>query len=285
MSPAPTRSAAFDAPDRVDPTPLLRRPVIGVTTQTLHAIEGIPAGLPESWVMNQRYFRAVTAVGGAPVMLPLFADDLATVRAVYERIDGILIPGGVDMQPATYGEATRPEVGRLDPARDTVELELVRWAMADGMPVLGLCRGAQVINVAAGGTLYQDIPAQLGTALTHDCYPTRGFARDHLAHPVALTRGSRLEALLDAPSVSVNSMHHQSVKTLGDGLLVSAVAPDGVVEAVEGRGEAFLLGVQWHPEVFDADNPTTRPLFTAFVRAAVAYGQERNGVNGWGVNG
>jgi putative glutamine amidotransferase len=277
MSSAPARPAAFDAPARDEGRPLLRRPVIGVTTQTLHAIEGIPKGLPESWVMNQRYFRAVTALGGAPVMLPLFDDDLETVRAVYDRMDGLLIPGGVDMQPATYGEDMRPEVGRLDPARDTVELQLVRWAIADGMPVLGLCRGAQVINVAAGGSLYQDIPAQLGTSLVHDCYPTKGFARDHHAHPVALTPGSRLAALLARSSVPVNSMHHQSVKTLGAGLVVSAVAPDGVVEAVEGTGEAFVVGVQWHPEVFDAADPSTRPLFEGFVAAAVEYGERVRG--------
>lgn len=275
MTLAPMLPAPYDAGDR---TPLLRgtrRPIIGVTTQTLHAIEGIPAGLPESWVMNQRYFRAVTMVGGAPCMIPLFSDDLATVRALYERLDGLLIPGGVDMDPATYGETMRPEVGRLDPSRDTVELEMVRWAIADGLPVLGLCRGAQVINVAQGGTLWQDIPAQVGRTIQHDCYPTKGFARTHLAHPVALTPGSRLEALLEGAStdgaVRVNSMHHQSVKTLGEGLMVSAVAGDGVVEAVEGTGEGFLLGVQWHPEVFDAEEPSTRPLFEGFIRAAGEY--------------
>jgi putative glutamine amidotransferase len=265
----------YDAPAEGMRSPALRRPVIGVTTQTLHAIQGIPEGLPESWVMNQRYFRAVTIVGGVPLMIPLFSDDLATVRAMYERLDGLLIPGGVDMDPQTYGEAMRPEVGRLDAARDTVELQLVRWAIADGMPVLGLCRGAQVINVAAGGSLYQDIPAQIGTELQHDCYPTKGFTRTHLAHPVALSAGSRLEAVLEQSSIDVNSMHHQSVKTLGDGLAITAVAPDGVVEAVEGTGEAFLVGVQWHPEVFDTDDRSTRPLFEAFVRACVEYSESR----------
>jgi putative glutamine amidotransferase len=261
----------YDAPDPGMRSPALRRPVIGVTTQTLHAIQGIPEGLPESWVMNQRYFRAVTVVGGVPLMIPLFSDDLATVRALYERLDGLLIPGGVDMDPETYGEAMRPEVGRLDAARDTVELQLVRWAIADGMPVLGLCRGAQVINVAAGGSLYQDIPTQISSTLQHDCYPTKGFTRTHLAHPVSVMPGSRLEAAVEQSSLDVNSMHHQSVKTLGEGLTVTAVAPDGVVEAIEGTGEGFLVGVQWHPEVFDADDPSTRPLFEAFVRACVEY--------------
>jgi putative glutamine amidotransferase len=253
-----------------------RRPVIGVTTQTLHAIEGIPAGLPESWVMNQRYFRAVTDLGATPWMIPLFHDDVDTVRGIYEELDGLLIPGGVDMDPGTYGEAVTPQVGRLDPARDAVELQLTRWAIADGLPVLGLCRGAQVINVAQGGTLVQDIPTQWvppdGAALLqHDCYPTKGFARTHLAHPVALLAGSRLRAILEHESVPVNSMHHQSVKTLGEGLRVSAVAPDGVVEAVEGTGAGFCVGVQWHPEVFEGHDPATRQLFRAFLDEAGNY--------------
>jgi putative glutamine amidotransferase len=222
-----------------------RRPVIGVTTQTLHAIAGIPEGLPESWVMNQRYFRAAIAMGAIPWMIPLLADDLATLREIYERLDGLLIPGGVDMDPTTYGEAITPEVGRLDPARDAVELQLTRWAFEDGLPLLGLCRGAQVMNVARGGSLYQDIPAQLPGSLQHDCYPTKGFARAHLAHDVELAPGSRLREALEHPRVQVNSMHHQSVKTLGEGLMISAVAPDGVVEAVESTGDAFQVGVQW----------------------------------------
>src|SRR6059058_1067695 len=124
-----------------------RRPVIGVTTQTLHAIHGIPEGLPESWVMNQRYFRAIMELGGVPWMIPLIPDDPATLREIYERLDGLLIPGGVDMDPRTYGEPVSPQCGVLDPARDATELALTRWAMDDGLPVLGLCRGAQVINV------------------------------------------------------------------------------------------------------------------------------------------
>ena len=253
--------------------PLARRPVIGVTTQTLHAIEGIPEGLPDSWVMNQRYFRAVTTLGGIPWMIPLIADDLDTLRAIYERLDGLLIPGGIDMDPTNYGEEILPVCGRLDPARDAVELQLTRWSIDDGKPVLGLCRGAQVINVAQGGTLYQDIPSLFPTPsgralLQHDCYPTKGFARTHLAHPVELTPGSRLRDALEHESVPVNSMHHQAVKEVGEGLIASAVAPDGVIEAVEGSGDGFLIGVQWHPEMFESHDPSTRHLFRSFVDAA-----------------
>ena len=144
-----------------------RRPTIGVTTQTLQAIDGIPAGLPSSVVMNQRYYEAVASAGGAPVLIPLL-DDTDVLRATYEACAGILIPGGVDMDPATYGEAPHEKLGRIDPDRDRVELQLARWCIEDSKPLLGLCRGLQVINVAQGGTLFQDIEAQLEGAIRHD---------------------------------------------------------------------------------------------------------------------
>jgi putative glutamine amidotransferase len=247
------------------------RPVIGITTQTLQAIDGIPAGLPESWVMNQRYFVAATGAGAVPWMVPLLDDDEPTLREIYERLDGLLIPGGVDMDPGTFGEPRHPRLGAVDPARDQVELTLVRWALADRKPILGLCRGAQVINVALGGTLYQDIEAQVPAAIKHDYFPTAGFSRDHLAHEVTLTRGSRLEVLLDAPRILVNSMHHQGIKALAPALVPAATAPDGIIEAVELEAEQFCVGVQWHPEVFEMTNPHTRQLFTAFMRAALEW--------------
>lgn len=243
-------------------------PVIGITTQTLHAIQGIPDGLPESWVMNQRYFRPVMELGGIPWMIPLIPDHLDTLRGIYDRLDGLLIPGGVDLCPSQYGEEVLPVCGRLDPARDAVELQLTRWAIADKKPVLGLCRGEQVINVALGGSLYQDVGTQVAGAQMHEYYPTKGFARTHLAHPVEVTAGTRLRDLLEEDSVPVNSMHHQAVKRLGDGLVASAFAPDGVIEAIEGTGDGFLVGVQWHPEMFEAHEPSTRHLFREFVNAA-----------------
>jgi putative glutamine amidotransferase len=132
--------------------------------QTLQAIDGIPAALPASVVMNQRYYEAVASAGGAPVLIPLLdnGDDL---RATCDACDGIMIPGGVDMDPATYGESPHEKLGRIDPARDRVELQLTRWAIEDRKPLLGLCRGLQVINVATGGTLFQDIEAQLEGAI------------------------------------------------------------------------------------------------------------------------
>jgi putative glutamine amidotransferase len=251
----------------------LRRPVIGIPTQTLQAIEGIPPSLPASWVMNQRYFLAVTAAGAVPWMIPLLHDDPATLREIYDRLDAIVLPGGVDLDPGTYGEAAHPRCGQTDPARDQVELQLARWAIEDGKPLLGLCRGIQVINVALGGTLWQDIETQLPQALKHDYWPSAGFGRDYLAHPVELAADSRLRELLQRDSLQVNSMHHQAIRRLSPQLVATAVAPDGVVEGIEGRAaDRFLVGVQWHPEVFEERDASTRRLFRALIAATNGYG-------------
>ncbi len=251
------------------------RPVIGLTTQTLHSIDGIPPALPSSWVMNQRYFVAAAMVGAVPWMIPLFDDDLMTLREIYERLDGLLIPGGVDIDPRQYGEEIRPECGNLDPARDRVELQLVRWAVEDGKPVLGLCRGLQVINVACGGSLWQDLASQNPEFHKHDYFPTAGYQRDYMAHTVAVEPDSLLHSLLETTVADVNSMHHQGIRTPGKGLRVSATAPDGLIEAMEGTGEAFLLGVQWHPEVFEMADPRTRHLFGGFIQAANSWASRK----------
>jgi putative glutamine amidotransferase len=243
------------------------RPLIGITTQTLQAIDGIPEGLPQSVVMNQRYYQAAAAAGAAPVLIPLL-DDVDVLRAIYDGLDGIIIPGGVDVDPSTFGEGPHERLGRIDPARDEVELQLVKWAVDDGKPLLGLCRGLQVINVAMGGTLYQDLEAQYPNALKHDYFPTYGFERDYLAHEVALTPGTRFHHAMHAESLAVNSMHHQGIKQLGRSLAPAAVAPDGLIEAIESCDDSFLVGVQWHPEVFEATDPHAEHLFTDFLAAA-----------------
>lgn len=246
----------------------MNRPLIGIPAQTLQAIDGIPEALPHSWVMNSRYNIAAAQAGAVPVMLPLFDEDPDTLRAVYDRLDGLLLVGGVDLDPFSFDEDPHPRLGKTDHARDVVELTLAKWAIAEQKPVLGLCRGHQVLNVALGGTLWQDIGAQVPHAIKHDYFPTAGYARDFLAHEVSLTPGSRLHAAFQSPSVPVNSMHHQAVKALAPGLLVSARSPDGLVEGLESGGEHFLVGVQWHPEVFEHSDVRTRRLFQAFVEAA-----------------
>lgn len=252
-----------------------RRPVIGIPTQTLQAIDGIPAGLPHSWVMNRRYYHAVTAVGAVPWMIPLLHDDLDTLREIFDRLDGLLIAGGVDMHPSRFGEAEHPKLGRTDTARDVVELQLTTWALEEGMPLFGLCRGLQVLNVARGGTLWQDIADQVPEAARHDYFPTDGFARDYPAHDVRLAPWSLLRGIYGEDTVAVNSMHHQAIRELGHGLLASAHSPDGLIEAVETPGDHWVLGVQWHPEMFEETDPRTRALFQAFIDAAGAFGRAR----------
>src|SRR2546429_7755690 len=138
------------------------RPIIGITTQTLEAIQD---QLPRCWVMSQRYVQMLVTVGAVPWVIPLLEGDEATLRGIYERIDGLFLPGGVDVDPSAYGEARGPHCQRTDPARDWTELLLVRWALAEGKPVLAVCRGAQLLNVAVGGSLYQDVGAQHPAAI------------------------------------------------------------------------------------------------------------------------
>jgi putative glutamine amidotransferase len=251
---------------------IMYRPLIGVTTQTLQAIEGVPDELPPSVVMNQRYHLAVAKAGGVPVLVPLIPDDIGTLREIYERLDGILLPGGVDVDPATYGHAPHEKLGTVDPPRDRTELQLASWAIEDGKPLLGVCRGIQVLNVACGGTLFQDIGAEIEGASKHDCFPLEGFTRDHIAHDVEIDAGSKLASVMGVSRLAVNSLHHQSIRDLGEGLTATAHSPDGVVEAVERAGAPFVLGVQWHPEAFDPPAAATAALFREFVIEAGARG-------------
>jgi putative glutamine amidotransferase len=242
------------------------RPIIGVPTQTL---EEIPDQLPRCWVMSQQYVRVLVAAGAVPWIIPLLENDPATLRAIYDRVDGVFLPGGVDLEPSTYDEAATSLLGRTDPARDEIELTLTRWALEDGKPLLAVCRGIQVVNVAAGGTVHQDLTTQLPGAIKHDYFPVRGqYSRDLLVHDVTVPEGSRLRDLLDASTVKVNSMHHQGIKQLAPGLRPTAYAPDGLIEGIESPNGHFMLGVQWHPEALVDRDPRMRQLFTAFIEAA-----------------
>jgi putative glutamine amidotransferase len=248
------------------------RPLIGVPTQTLQAIDGIPEGLPHSWVMNYRYFTALTSVGAAPVMVPLVVADEDALRSMYDRFDGIFLAGGVDVDPGSYREDKLDVCGRTDPDRDRVELLFAQWAIDDGKPLLGVCRGLQVINVACGGTLVQDIETDSDRYIKHDYFPTQGHDRDFLAHEGIVTAGSRLARIYGSDTIMVNSMHHQGIRQLGDGLEATIHAPDGLIEGIEGNSsDGFLIGVQWHPEMMVETDNGTRRLFTEFKDAAAQF--------------
>jgi putative glutamine amidotransferase len=247
------------------------RPVIGIATQTL---EAVPGKLPRCWVMGQRYVRVLTAAGGVPWLIPLLPGDEDTLRAIYESLDGVFLTGGVDIDPSNYGEARHELCDRSDPPRDWTELTLIRWALADRKPTLGVCRGIQAINVALGGSLYQHIAAQHKDAIKHDYFPSvTPYGRDYLAHPVRVEPASRLGSVLGVASLPVNSMHHQGIKRLAPALVASAFAPDGLIEGVESGNGHYLMGVQWHPEeLAEAHAPMGR-LFADFIRAAAAFRQ------------
>jgi putative glutamine amidotransferase len=189
-------------------------------------------------------------------------------RKVLEEIDGVLLTGGGDVDPVLYGQDRDPTIDDAEPGRDEFEIDLVRRAMAADVPVLGICRGTQVLNVAAGGTLVQDIPSAIQSDLGHAV----NEPKDAVAHEITVIPGSRLEDVLGAgvdaaQACRVNSRHHQSVGRLAPGLVMSAVAPDGVIEAIERDGADFCVGVQWHPENFWRTGEFNS-LFEAFVVAA-----------------
>lgn len=208
------------------------------------------------------YLESVKRAGAT--VLEVSVDD--DPGAVVSRVDGVVLTGGGDVAPALYGAAPHATYAAAEPGRDAFEIAVARAATEAGLPIFAICRGMQVLNVALGGDLVQDIPTEVNGALNHDLREPR-FA---IAHEVWASKGSRLSALMqekleDAESCPVNSRHHQAVRHLGHGLEVVATAPDGVIEAVEGPG-VFCLGVQWHPENFWRTGEF-RPLFEGFVDA------------------
>lgn len=212
--------------------------------------------------VNQDYVDAVLRAGAAPVLLPAIGDQ-AALQTLIRRIDGLVLTGGADVSPDRYGEEKLPLCGATSPQRDETEFALCRLALEMDLPILAICRGQQVLNCALGGTLYQDIAAQYGDALKHPCYDT---PRDQV-HEVRVEPTSRLHAITGMDALRVNSRHHQAVKTLGEGLIVSARATDGLIEGVEMPGRRFVVGVQWHPETLSDYLPEAQALFNAFVEA------------------
>ena len=238
--------------------PAFSAPLIGITTHSPTAPDWAELGLLRDLIV-----RAVEAAGGLPLIIPLGIAG-ATLEALLARLDGVLLAGGGDMDPAHYGAEPHPLVAGIDPVRDAAELAVVRFAVSAARPLFGICRGAQVLNVALGGTLYRDI-SEHPRALRHAYYPDLPF--DLRPHPVQVQEDSRLAAALGQPLVDVNSLHHQAVRAVAPGLRAVAHAPDGLVEAVEVPGHPFALAVQWHPECLPAV-PEMRRLFESFVRAA-----------------
>jgi putative glutamine amidotransferase len=225
--------------------------------------------------VNAAYLHSVVQAGGVPLVLSQVMGADHAGRAL-EVCDALLLTGGEDVEPARYGALPSRAVGAVDPSRDAFEISLFSAARERGMPVLGICRGIQVINVAMGGTLWQDLPSERPGSVSHD----PGGARDARTHPVRLTPGSRVADALGSAALTPNSFHHQGIRDLAPGLVATGWAADGLIEAVETEGEdAWLLAVQWHPEEMHADaGAPERGLFGALVAAAAVSASERTPV-------
>ncbi len=235
----------------------MKRPVIGVTLDSED-----PGGYSKFpwYAVRVNYASSVTRAGGLPIMLPHEVDQ---VGAYLDEIDGLIVTGGAfDVDPALFGaEARHPSVV-LKSQRTDFEWGVTQGALDRDMPVLGICGGQQLLNVVLGGTLIQHIPDEIDDALAHE----QPNPRNEAGHDVVVTEGTLLHRIAGATKLSVNSAHHQAVKDVGDGVIVDAVAPDGVVEGIEAPGRRFCLGVQWHPE-FSID-PADDRIFDAFIAEA-----------------
>ncbi|MBZ0278411.1 MAG: gamma-glutamyl-gamma-aminobutyrate hydrolase family protein [Anaerolineae bacterium] len=205
--------------------------------------------------------QAIEAAGGLPVLIPVSVSE-ETLRLLYDQVDGLLLPGGSDINPQRYNSTPLPTTQPSDDPRDQAEITLARWATAEDRPVFGICRGHQLLNVALGGTLIQDIASDI----KHHIMP-----RDFAAHDVRVDPNSHLAAVMQATQVQVNSLHHQGIEQVAPGLCITAYSPDGIIEAMELPDKRFALSVQWHPEDLYKHDPAAKNLFTAFVEAAREY--------------
>lgn len=231
------------------------RPAIGLTLDDEQARPGMH-------VLRDDYIRSVQQAGALPLILPPGPPDDAP--ALLDRVDGLMLTGGVDIDPELFGQEPDPDIRRVDRERDDLEIALVREALDRDLPILAICRGIQVLNVAAGGTLLQHLPSQCPGGERHDC-PEPRTGR---VHGVDLQPGTALHRILREDHVSVNSFHHQAVDRVGDGLVVSArCGDDDVVEGLERPDRRFVVAVQWHPESFWNAPDSFQPLFDAQVQA------------------
>ena len=234
----------------------MKKPIIGVTL--LWDEE------KNSYWMLPGYLEGLEEAGAIPIILPLAADG-ADIAQLADLCDGFLFTGGQDVAPQLYGEAMKPTCGELCPARDTLEQELLNRALEQDKPILGICRGLQILNVTLGGTLYQDLPTEHPSEISHSMKPPY----DRAAHTVRILPDTPLAALLQKQELGVNSCHHQAIRSLAPSLVEMARSTDDLIEAMYLPGKTFVWGVQWHPELSFRTDEDSRKMFMALVTAVI----------------
>ena len=242
----------------------MSRPLIGITADLSPAQRNRTETPREATLfLPQRYCRAVEDAGGTPIILPMVS-SAAALRQYTKQVNGLLISGGnFDIHPSYYGEKPIEGLGAMKKERTEFELELTRSALKRDMPLLGICGGAQAINVVLGGSLYQDIATQVPHAAEHQ----QGESKETGGHQIRIHSGTRLRHIIRREALEVNTTHHQAVKKAGKGLVVNATADDGLIEGIESSQHSFVLGVQWHPEALTRNQVFHRRIFAAFVSA------------------
>lgn len=249
-----------------------RPPVIGITA-SLNPEPNAQAGVPVIGVRAPD-IGAVRRAGGIVILMPPVI-DLSDIDPFLDRVDGLIFAGGPDIDPGEYGEVAINETVEVAAGLDAFEFPLMRRAIVRDLPILGLCRGCQVLGVAMGGALWQDLPSQRGVEILHRQYETKSQTT---AHGVVVVPGTKLHGVLEldtATDLRVNSLHHQAVRVVPPGLVASAHAPDGCIEALEMPGRRFVVGVQWHPEFLDAEHEVHHRLFKALVEESRNYATSR----------
>ncbi|WP_296397956.1 gamma-glutamyl-gamma-aminobutyrate hydrolase family protein [Acidaminococcus timonensis] len=240
----------------------MTRPLIGVSGSHMVDDHGTFAGYHRSYV-NDDYIRSVNEAGGVAILVPFTEDEEAT-KEIMSRVDGLVLSGGHDVYPLLYGEEPCRQIGPVWPARDKFDLLLLKEAERRGIPVMGICRGCQIINVGHGGTLYQDL------SLDKDSYVKHSQNQDPATptHTIEIQEGSRAAQILGRTEWVTNTHHHQTVHKVGQGLVVTARAKDGTVEILEGTGTHYLMGYQFHPEMMSINNDLAKAIFQDFIAAA-----------------
>jgi putative glutamine amidotransferase len=240
----------------------MTKPLIGIGSDV-----NVTPGKRDRAFAYTTYVESLRRAGAVPVVIPPQPEN---ARELVESLDGILLAGGDDCDPAAYGEEKHPTVEPMDVRRQESDLTLAKVARERGIPTLGICLGVQMMNVAAGGTLIQDIDSQLDTEIEHVSEP-----EDRARHDVLIEHDTRLASILGGNEINVNSSHHQAINKIGEGLNVTAHAPDGIVEGLEDPRHPFYIGVQWHPEDMPREESASK-IFRAFVEAARDYAERRH---------